>query len=233
MSEINISNQVDDNELGAIQRIVGVFVSPGKVMKSLVENPKVLLPIILIIIVPVITILLNYPAFRDALMMLTEAELAELGEEFTPEMMGVFAVILAITLEAVSLPIYVLIGSLILWGILKIFQGKGRFKQYLSVVSHALLIYLLMYVVNLLVSYTSGEFDIYSSITSLGTVLPESLNGTFIYGMLSNVEVFDVWSYCVIGIGVSEVSCLSKAKSYSIVAALYFVGLLFSGIMHM
>jgi hypothetical protein len=53
MDKTNITKQEqleDVKELGAIERIIGVFISPKKVMKWLAKNPKILLPIIISII---------------------------------------------------------------------------------------------------------------------------------------------------------------------------------------
>jgi hypothetical protein len=237
MDKTNISKQEqleDVKELGAIERIIGVFMSPKKVMKWLAKNPKILLPIIISIIVPLITLALNYSSFREALTTAIESELASISEVLTPEnkrMIEFFAVIGSIMGAVGMVLLDLLIISLILWGLIKIFKGNGDLTHYISIVSHAGLISLLVFVVISVVSFISGEFNLDVSITSLAPVLPARLQGTFIYGVLSNIEIFNVWQYFVIAIGTSEVSCLGKGKSYAIVGAVYLAILLLAGIM--
>ena len=150
MDKTNISKQEqleDVKELGAIERIIGVFMSPKKVMKWLAKNPKILLPIIISIIVPLITLALNYSSFREALTTAIESELASIGEVLTPEnkrMIEFFAVIGSIMGAVGMVLLDLLIISLILWGLIKIFKGNGDLTHYISIVSHAGLISLLV-----------------------------------------------------------------------------------------
>lgn len=227
-------NLEETEQLSARDRIIGVFISPRKVMKSLAKNPKILLPIIISIIVPLIALVLNYSVFKDALMSAMETELANMGEELTPDMMkllGIIGVMGTIIGAVGTVLMDLLVISLALLGIIKILKGKGSFRQYLSVVSHAGLIVLLIFIVTTIVSNISGKLDLNVSITSLAAVLPKSLQGSFIYAVLNNVEFFNIWQYCVVGIGVSEVSGLGKSKSYAIVATVYFATLLLAGVM--
>jgi hypothetical protein len=237
MDKTNITKQEqleDVKELGAIERIIGVFISPKKVMKWLAKNPKILLPILISIIVPLITLVLNYSSFKEALMTAIESELASMGEVLTPENKGaieLFVVIGSIVGAVGTVLLDLLTISLILWGIIKIFKGKGDLTHYISIVSHAGLISLLVFVVISVVSSIRGEFNLDVSITSLAPVLPARWEDTFIYGVLSNIEIFNIWQYFVIAIGTSEVSCLGKGKSYAIVGIVYIAILLLAGIM--
>ncbi|AUG56776.1 YIP1 family protein [Acetivibrio saccincola] len=238
MNKANIARQEqseDLEELSVLERITGVFISPGKVMKWLAKNPKILLPIIISAIVPLFTLILNYPSFKEALMTAIETELANMGEELIPgteRILEIFLAAGAIMGAVGTVLLDILTISLLLWGIIKLFKGGGELKQYISIVSHAGLISLLVFIVISVVSFIMGKFTLDVSITSLAVIIPESLQGTFIYGVLNNVEIFTIWQYFVIGIGTSEVSGFGKGKSYAIAGGVYLATLLLAGVMN-
>jgi len=121
------------------------------------------------------------------------------------------------------------LGALVFWVIIKIFKGQGRYKQILSITGYAAVISALGTIVTIITTQLTGTFS-EVSFTSLASLLP-NMKGNFIYGVAKLIEVFSIWQYAVIAIGIATVSKLDKKKAYLIVACI-FVGLaIYTGVM--
>lgn len=70
-------------------------------------------------------------------------------------------------------------------------------------------------------------FDI--PLTSLAFFLPKGYN-SFIEGVTKHIEIFSIWRYCLIAIGISIVNKKKKSDSYGLVIAIFVISLLIGGI---
>ncbi|HEX2925199.1 MAG TPA: hypothetical protein VHP38_02895 [Ruminiclostridium sp.] len=68
------------------------------------------------------------------------------------------------------------------------------------------------------------------AITAYSHILLPKMDGNFFYGVAKSLDVFSIWEYAVIAIGAASVSKLPKKKAYIIVAAIYVVLMIYSGV---
>ncbi len=81
--------------------------------------------------------------------------------------------------------------------------GRARFRQYLSIVAHALLITALGGLVGLLLRTVSGRDDLRPSLALFtASYSPES----FTFRLLDGIDLFAVWMLIVVALGVSIVN---------------------------
>ena len=214
------------------QRITGVIFTPGRLMADLEQKPRVLFGIILTLIVPMISIFAAFPMFKEYFRNATEATLAATNQanQMTPEMLDSYVDVMAIAspfLGSVSIGVVLLVEALVVWVVFKLLKGQGTFKHYLSIFSYTSVISLLATIPFIIVTQLTGSYaDV--SYTSLAALIPE-MKGSFIYGMAKSFDVFNIWMYIVISIGIVTVSKLSKKKVYIIIACTFIALALVAG----
>ena len=208
-----------------IQRVSGVIVSPGETMKNLTAKPRILFPFIMVGLGILLFYLSRYTLYMDFLRESAEAAIAQQGLEYTPEQMDATMKLTRI-IGLVGAPF----GAILMWLITavilfvgaKILKGEGSFKQYMSVTGYAYVITILYYFLSAVVSFFSGQLMLN---TSLGLLVPD-MQGTYIYGILRSIDLFTIWYYMVVTLGVLAVSKLSKTKVYAMMSIIYIGSIL-------
>ncbi len=218
--------------LGFFQRLLGVVFAPGKLMAELEQKPRVLFGLLLTLIVPLISIFATFPMFKEYFRNTTEAALANGNQanQMTPEMLDSYVNVMAIAsplLGSLIVGVMLLVEALVLWAIFKLFKGQGTFKHYLSILGYTSVIALLGTIPFIIVTILTGSYA-EISYTSLAALIPE-MKGSFIYGMAKSFDVFSIWQYIVVSIGVVTVSKLSKNKVYIIIACIFIALALIAG----
>lgn len=234
----NIPLNNDDNtliteynypKLNFIQRVFGVIFSPGKVMQSLEQKPRILFSLLLTICIPVVMILSVFPMYKEFLRSSMEA--ASVKTNLTAEQIEQALKITSVSgpiMGALAAVAMWFLGALVLWVIIKIFKGQGQYKQILSITGYATVISALSTIVIIITTWFTGVFS-QVNFTSLAALLPD-MKGNFLYGAAKAIDVFSIWQYAVIAIGVATVSKLDKRKAYIIIACIFAVIVIFTGI---
>lgn len=212
--------------LSFFQRVIGIIVSPSETMKNLIAKPRILFPILAMALSMLALMIVTMPMLQEFTRQAVENQLAKAGQSATSEQLDAFARI-GIISGMVSAPVATiamwLAGAAILLGVIKIFKGEGSFKQFLSITGYAYVISMLYLILVTVLTLATGTYYAQSPVTSLATLLPSDMKGTFAYGFLSKIELFSIWQFIVITIGVTQVSKLSKNKVYSIMAVLFIL----------
>lgn len=223
------------NELNFLQRVKGVILSPGKTMESLVEKPKLLLPLIIIAVAQLALYLARFPLYQDYLrntFVKSQSFMESLtGTALTADVIDNY-MSKSLVQTIISIPLTTLfmwfLSTVIFFAIFKIFGAKGKFKQYMSITAYAYIINVLYMLVVLAASFFTGSLHVDLPLTSIANLLPTEMSGSFLYGIALSMDIFYIWNYCVIGIGLAAVSGFKKRNSYILFAAIFTVGLLIS-----
>ena len=234
MSDIQvtaINQEVPAEQPGFLKRLLWVFTSPGKLMTSLAERPKVLLTLILAAIPMDLLLILQMPLYKDMLRnsLIQQSQssyMQSLGVEMTPEMIEASlpnSIIYGLIGGPVETIIMMLVSALICFAIFRIMGGEGKIKAYLSVVSHASVITVLYTLLLIPITYITGTLNLTSSITSLSTLVSKDAVSPVIYSILNSLDLFSIWYYIVAAIGMAAVSKLKKRNVYIVVAVLFVI----------
>ena len=238
MSEIQM-NLVNEEAVyeqpGFLKRILWVFTSPGKLMASLAEKPRILFALILSAISMDALYLLRMPLYMDMLrtQALAQAGLSEslTGKATTPAMIEQ-TLPMSAKIGIISVPFSMLFMwlfiTLVFFAILKIMGGQGKFKAYMSVTGYAYVITAAYILLILIVSFFTGRFMIDPSLTSLATLVSADSVGTVGYSLLKSLDIFSIWHYVVMAIGLAAVSKLKKRNVYMVVGIIFLIGIIIS-----
>ncbi|MHB8061846.1 MAG: Yip1 family protein [Ruminiclostridium sp.] len=230
----DIPAEINYPRMNLIQRIISVILAPGKVMQSLEQKPRILFALLLTILTPVVMIFSVLPMYKESLMSTRdaiEATYERMNIQMTAEqidnILNKTATSAPFLLAFYAVALWFL-GALVLWGIIKVFKGEGRYKQILSITGYSAVISALAVIVKIIFTQFTGIYsDI--SVTSLASLLP-NMKGNFLYGAAKAIDVFSIWQYVVIAIGTATVSKLDKKKVYIIVACIFAVLAIYAGV---
>lgn len=219
------------HQMGFFKRVLGVFLWPGKTMQSLTEKPRVLFPLLFAAIAQAIMIIAVFPMYREYLRIGMEAAYSRMDVDIQSDQFEQILNVSAMTSPigmAITAVATLLLGALVLWIVIKLFKGQGYYKQILSITGYSYVISVLPTIVQIIKTNVIGVFNLLSY-TSAAVLMPK-MDGSFIYGMAKSLDVFSIWQYVVLAIGLVSVSKLEKRKVYMIVGVIFVLQLLFAGI---
>lgn len=115
-------------------------------------------------------------------------------------------------------PIYYLViwlvVTLVLYLIFRLVKCEKGLKKYFSMTGYIMVISLLGALLNAGYIYLTGGDISGSAVTSLASLLDPDLKGTFLYGLVSQIEVFNLWTFVLYGIGFVYTGGVEKKKCY-------------------
>ncbi len=224
---------VNEKTMNGLQRLIGIFISPKKVFESLKQKPNILMPMIVLPLVGLLYYLLFWGIYEIQLIHIIEEQSAKLNIVLTQENLAMqltFSKIITLVGVVLGILIAFLLSALFYYIAAKIVKTKLSYKKSLSIVTHTGLIGLLSWIIMIVVTATTGEMFIEAPITSLASLLPETMSSTFIYGVCKIIEVFSIWSTCLAAFGLMIIGNLTKKQAVIIVIIGFAISALISGV---
>lgn len=218
----------DAKPMTLIQRIVSVFLSPGKLMENLSKYPKMLAPLVVFLVVGV-ALAAIYPqvtriALEEQSLMMTErygTDIMRSGTEAMDEMGGIVSAATATSavLSAITGPyisgFFAAVGLLILSFI---FRVKSKFTHYYSMYVHiAMVTSVLTLVSTVFMLITNSSIDV----LSLGMLMPGGNTLSATYMALSAVSVANIWQAVLVCIGLKAFTGCNTNKA-AMISGTYF-----------
>ena len=183
------------------KRIVQVFVSPGELFTALRDNP-VWFGVLAVAVVMGGVAMSLIPA--DLWAEISRNQLIEQGREVPPGLESSAPIIKIFSVLGGSLAMFIM--AFIMAGIVTLFFSfffgdQGRYKQYLSVVSHAFIISALGGLLLVPLRIANGDPTTTLSLGTFATFLEEG----YLFRVLKMLDLFAIWSYVVMAIGVTKI----------------------------
>lgn len=180
------------------ERLKYVFISPNKLFSNLVQHPKILAPILTIVIVMVGLILIRFNLFQEYVLT---------AQNRSTDIGSTIISIFSFTLFPI---IVLLIKSRIIHGFVPIFGGDANYKQFFSIIAYSYLPVMIGEIIVAIISLIQGQFDVSISFAQL---LPQSMENGFLYAFLAQINIFVIWYQILAIIGVSYVYEISRKKA--------------------
>lgn len=195
--------------------LFGMIFSPGEQFERMRERPIIWWPLILV------TILMTAVAVLTALGTDYSAVPGMEMSAEDQEMMKIFGAVGAGVAGFFGTPISFLIFGLILWGIAKIAKSNVTFKQMFSLMIFISFITMIGQLLNqLIILAIAGDPTI------LLTSLNSFVGATGILGaVLGTIEVFSIWYYILLALGLIKVAMLSKPVALTITIIFFAIGI--------
>lgn len=205
------------------QRVWGVIFSPANVMRDLVNRPRIVFAIFIIAFSVLIYSIIRFQPYFEFWMDVAEKGMDKESENYLVELQ--YRVVFFVFGSLISQPFVSLLGwllgSLVLFAGVKAFKGEGTYKHVLSITGYSYIIILLFIIIQMFTSFFTGQLFLDTSLANAIKLLEPGMIGTTLYGILRGIDIFTIWRYIVIAIGLIYMSKLEKAKVISIVAVSY------------
>ncbi|MEO8663946.1 MAG: Yip1 family protein [Ignavibacteria bacterium] len=225
-------------ELSKAEAMAGVFTAPGETFEAIAGAPRKnywILPVLICVVVGLISAFLfmqdnelatktmdkQKKKMREKFeQSVKEGKMSQEDVEKTMDTMnpkGTMFKIFGFGGAVIGPFLILFILGLIYLVILKIMKSPVDFVNILNVVGLAMLITAVGSLLSVVASILKGD----TTSIGLGLVLGESAVGEKVYALISKFDVFSIWFYVVISIGLSKVAKIDMIKSASIAFGLF------------
>lgn len=248
MEEQNLVTE-ESQELSQMDAVSGIFTEPGNTFETIAKYPKRnfwLLPVLILVITSVVS---SFLFFSDAelvgnMMDKQKTKMRENMQEkvkagkMTQEQAnnaieqaekfmdpnGLFFKITGTAGAVISPFVMLFLLSVIYMLLLKMAKANFEFTNILNVVGLSLMISAVGSVLGIVVSIIMGNLN---SI-SLALILKPETVGETLHGLLMKLDVFTIWFYVLVAIGLVKVAKVKASMSYLIVFGLWIIWLVIS-----
>ncbi|MGM7720179.1 Yip1 family protein [Metabacillus sp. Hm71] len=200
--------------------IFGMIFSPGEQLERIRERPVIWLPLILLTLV--MTIIAVFSALNIDYSAMPGMEMSAEEEQ----MAKIFGVVGAGLVGFFGTPIGYLFFGLIFWAIAKVAKSDATFKQMFSLMIFTSIITTIGQILNQLIIFAI-DGDPMIMLTSLNSLV--GADGV-LGAVLSTFEVFSIWYYIVLGMGLVKVAKLSKPAAVIITIVFFVLGIIIAAI---
>ncbi|MGD8375508.1 MAG: YIP1 family protein [Acidobacteriota bacterium] len=228
MSEAN-GTATEAATKGFLARVIGVFLSPGETFEDVRRRPTILLPMItLMLLLAAIFWVITPASTADQLAAAAQSpRFQNLPEEQQEAQLAFANSPAARIIGTVVPPIFILLFSLffalIYWGAGHLLGGEPTYKGMLSMI-------LFIGFLNPCLQFLVKAPLIVSKNTVMGVTfgpamfLPDLQVTSMTYTALALLDIFNIWSTVVSGIGVAKVSKLSTGAGMAIAIVVFLIG---------
>ncbi|MBK8550797.1 MAG: YIP1 family protein [Ignavibacteria bacterium] len=247
MSEDNFTdpeqNTVSPEQFEVLSKadaMAGVFTAPGETYETISNTPKQNYWIIPVVMAIVAGIIGTFLFMQDAQLVgsvmdkqkqkmqeqfdknikegkMTQEDADKAMESMNPK--GTFFKIIGFGGSLIGPFLILFILSIVYLIVLKIMKAEFEFANILNVVGLAMLITSVGGLLGIVISVLKGEM----SSVSLGLILSEGAVGEKVHSFLNKLDVFSIWFYVVVAIGLSKVARIDMVKSASVVFAIFLI----------
>jgi hypothetical protein len=212
-------------------RIIGVLVSPSRTFADIARKPDWVIPALVIVLVFAIAAIVTVPRLDFETM---TREAMEAQGRSGPQMEQGLRVGIAIAKGIQYSISFLLIGilavaALLYWLGVRLLGSEATYQQVFSVVLYGFMPTVIRQLVKIpivLSKHAINPRDAENVVRSSPAFLTSFKTNPMLFALLSRLDLFAIWSLILIVIGLAAASKLSKAKTASVVIALWIVGTL-------
>jgi hypothetical protein len=198
--------------LGEGSRLIGVFFEPAKTFEDVAARPGFWVPLILVIVVSLVYIVLfgQHVGWERMIRQQTMAspQAAQLPPDQLEQRIQIgakFAPIITYVAILVGVPLFWLIWSAVLVGIVKgMMSAPVRLKQIFSILAYASLPGVIMALLSIAVMFMKPpeDFNLQNPLFfNPGAMMDQATTSKFVYSLASSLDLFRLWTLVLIGIG--------------------------------
>ena len=211
----------------ALLDVVKVLFEPTAVFERVRERPRFLVPFLAICAVQVVIYFVNLPYLKAGM----QAQLAQApaGGPDPSRFLAIGAAFIPI-----GLAIALVLGAFILWVLVSLVGGDGKFGTLLSVATYAAVpSVILLAIVGTIVLHLQGVGQITSPqdmqpALGLDLLVPGATG--FMGAALKAINPFGIWGLVLTAIGVSTTHRLSKGSGYTVATISFVIGVVIAGV---
>mgnify|MGYP000882971111 FL=1 len=221
---LQMNNEIIPDKMNIFQRIGNLLFNPRKLFAFTARKPTILFPVIVLVILSIVPNLLLMEQYQGTFADTIYSAGNTAGGEITVDQAETMAKWLAVGTVA-SAPFTMIIrwilATLILYPVFRLAGCEKGMKKYFSMIAYITVIAVLGQIVHSLYIYYTGETLMSVQVTSLASLVGDESMGSFLYAVIASIEVFNIWTYILYGIGFAYTGGVKKQKAYLVSAVLF------------
>ncbi len=221
-----VANAAEGVEMGLIKRIIGIFTSPGQTFEAVRTKPNWLVPAIVLVVIGLAIMTVIRPVIQKEQMTKQQEmmekrgmsqdqidEAIEKGQKIGGIAMYPSAIIFSFLSFVVGAAVWLFLSNTIL-------GGQAKFVQMLAVNVYREFVGTVGFLIKTPIILSKQTMNVHFSIA---TFLPEASKESFLYKLLAQVELFNIWSIAVLSIGIAVVGRFKVNSVWPWVAIIYLL----------
>lgn len=195
---------MEERPMGIGQKLWGVLVAPGETFKAIGEDPKILIPALILIGINLVLALVVFPETKEMLLS-TYKNMSNLPEGIDINKLVSQAQIGVIAATVFLPPLTWLIQAALLALFNAFSVGQAKFKQLYAVAVFAYTPAMVGGILQTILVKIMGAESITKIKLSLGLLLPPDITSGFWYNLLNTMNIFTIWGLILLVIGAAIV----------------------------
>jgi hypothetical protein len=220
-----------DTKKNVFERIAGVLFAPAETFQDIARKPDVLAPLLVILLLGYVTTFLVMPKLDISSITAQQSEqMRKQNPNMSEEQMAQIERMTAASTKVMGWigPLLMVAWYAIVAGVLllafRLFGGEGSFKQAFSATLYSWIPLVLFGVIVTIVVMARGTFDPTTAATlvkSNPAFLVDMKEQPILFSLLSNFDLFTIWTVFLLIVGFAALSKTSKGKAATIVISLW------------
>ena len=216
MEQQNSNIETNTNELSLIQKVTGIFLTPQDTFKAIDQKPDWFAPLMIILIITLAFTLITMPITMPEQMEKQREKMEEKGMSDEQIEQGIavgekIGKIMGPIGAVIGTVIMLLILTLVVWFVGNIvLGGQTSFKKMFSVYTYTSLIGMLGMILKTPLILSKKTADIHFSLASF---MSEDQSKTYLYNFLKTLDIFAIWHYVVLAIGMAVIYKFTVKKT--------------------
>ncbi|NIA31796.1 MAG: hypothetical protein GWP06_18035 [Actinobacteria bacterium] len=226
MNEQELTENAQSPQMGLLSRIIGIFTSPGRTAEAIGAKPNWLVPAIIIILLMLLFTYLAKPVIIQETVTRVQQMMESKGvpQDQIDTMLNRIQTSMGIRMFAgvtVTTALGIFIWAAVWLFISNIVLGaQASYAQMLGINVYRYFITTIGLLIKLPIMLSKQTMNVHFS---LATFLPDGQKTTFLYKILMQVELFNIWAIVVLSIGIAVVSKLDTKRVWPWVVLVYVV----------
>ncbi|MBI5805681.1 YIP1 family protein [candidate division TA06 bacterium] len=192
------------------QKIIGIYYRPEEVFEQLKPKTSWWVPLIIVLAVSAAAVMISRPIVMPEIL----AEIAKNpdipAENMAQIQQRIENPIFSLINVVIGLPLAWLAVGLVFWGVFSMLGGKSTFVKMFAATVWAWMVSIPGSLVKVPLMFVMETAKVH---TSLALILPLEMEETFLFRLLSQVDIFAVWTLSVMAIGYSAFTGIKQKKS--------------------
>lgn len=212
--------------MSALEKVIGVFLSPKKTFEAIDQRPDWVVPLIIILFIILVFTIVTAPVTIPEQMEKQKERMEERGmsDEQIETAMATgekFGKIIGPIGAVIGTVVMLLIFTLILWFVGNILLGgQTSFVKMFSVYNYSSLIGMVGMLLSIPIILSKKTANVHFSLASF---LSEDQSKTLPYQILKQFSVFSIWQFAVLAIGFAVIYKFSMKKSAWTMVVLFLI----------
>lgn len=221
----------DPKKKNVFERIAGVLFAPAETFQDIARKPDILAPLLIILLVSYVSTVLVMPKMDISAITAQQAEQMRkqnpnMGDEQLAQMERITAAsvkVMGWIGPLLGVAWYAIVAGILLLAF-RLFGGEGTYKQAFSATLYAWIPLVLFSIIVTIVVMARGTFDPTTAATlvkSNPAFLVDMKEQPLLFSLLSNFDVFTIWTIFLLIVGFGTLAKTSRAKAATIVLSLW------------